>query len=163
MGVGKTTIGRQLATMMQRKFIDTDQLLEERTSVSISHIFEVEGEEEFRNRESQLLREVSERQNQVISTGGGIVLKPYNRELMANSGKVIYLRASFNILWNRLQGCRKRPLLQTAELQSKIRILIKERAPIYENVADIIMNINPESASIIARRIHKRIEHCEDS
>ena len=96
MGAGKTTIGRKLASILDLEFVDTDQLLEQRTGVSVSHIFEIEGEEGFRKRESKLFKEICADTGQVVSTGGGLVLDKENRNRMQSSGQVIYLKATID-------------------------------------------------------------------
>ncbi len=157
MGAGKTTIGRKLAKLLFLDFIDTDQLLEERTGVSISHIFEIEGESGFRDRESKLLAEISSGRPAVISTGGGIILRPENRRIIRKHGRVIYLRASLNVLWKRLKHCQSRPLLQTADPKARLTQLLTERDPLYADEADIIVEVGFGSASRITRKIHQLI------
>ena len=108
-GSGKTTVGRSLARFLYLDFIDMDQMIEERTGVSISHIFEIEGESGFRKRETRLFEEVSNRTRAVISTGGGVILSDSNRQLMRQHGQVVYLKASMDILRSRLKNCQTRP------------------------------------------------------
>ncbi|NKB62593.1 MAG: AAA family ATPase [Gammaproteobacteria bacterium] len=163
MGAGKTTVGRKLSNLMERDFLDTDQMMETRTGVAISYIFEVEGESGFRDRESALLKEVSELSGKVISTGGGIVLREENRLMMRESGLVIYLRASLGLLWSRLRGCRKRPLLQSDNPKEKIRMLIEERDGMYKEAADIVVDANSESAAKMAKKIQQMLVNHEDS
>ena len=155
MGAGKTTVGRKLAGLLKVDFIDTDQLLEERTGVSIAHIFEIEGEQGFRDRESRLFEEISGGTNAVISTGGGLVLNPDNRVRMEQSGKAVYLRADIEILWKRLKNCHTRPLLQTQDPRSRLEKLIVERDPIYLEVADHIIKVTSGSASKTAQLIRQ--------
>ncbi|NKB78179.1 MAG: shikimate kinase [Gammaproteobacteria bacterium] len=163
MGAGKTTVGRKLSNVMRLDFLDTDQLLESKTGVAISHIFEVEGEPGFRDRESSVLSEVAESTGSVISTGGGIILREENRMLMQESGVVVYLRASLGLLWGRLKGCRKRPLLQSGNPKEKIRILLEERDSIYTKSADIVVDVNSESAVKMAKKIQHILMKNENS
>ena len=155
MGAGKTTVGRKLCRLLSYDFIDTDQLLEERTGVSVSHIFEVEGEQGFRDRESRLLAEVSESTNTVISTGGGMILREQNRQVMTQHGQVVYLRATLKVLWMRLKDCQNRPLLQTPNPKAKVNELIIQRGPMYTEVADIIIDVTSDSAHKTALKISK--------
>ena len=162
MGAGKTTVGRKLAGILKREFFDADQLLESRTGVTISYIFEVEGEEGFRDRETALLRELGESPGSVVSTGGGAAMRPENQKVMGDSGTVVYLRASFGLLWSRLKGCQKRPLLQTDDPRGKIKALLEQRDPVYSQAADIVINVSSESPAKMARQIHQLIEANEN-
>ena len=157
-GSGKTTVGRCLARFLYLDFIDTDHLIEERTGVSISHIFEIEGESGFRRRETRLLEEVSDRTQTVISTGGGIILSDTNRQIMRQHGQVIYLRASLEILWFRLRNCQNRPLLQSALPRARIAELMKEREPLYVAQADLIVEVTSDTANRTAREIAQLID-----
>ncbi len=157
-GSGKTTVGKCLARFLYLDFIDTDHLIEERTGVSISHIFEIEGESGFRRRETRLLEEVSDRTQTVISTGGGIILSDTNRQIMRQHGQVIYLRASLEILWFRLRNCQNRPLLQSALPRSRIAELMKEREPLYVAQADLIVEVTSDTANRTAREIAQLID-----
>ena len=157
-GSGKTTVGRCLARFLYLDFIDTDHLIEERTGVSISHIFEIEGESGFRRRETRLLEEVSDRTQTVISTGGGIILSDTNRQIMRQHGQVVYLRASLEILWLRLKNCQNRPLLQTADPRARIAELMKEREPLYIAQADLIVEVTSDTANRTARKIAQLID-----
>jgi len=137
MGAGKTTIGRSLAKMLNREFIDLDLALEERCGVPVAVIFEIEGEEGFRRRESQLLDEYSLRPGIVLATGGGAVLASRNRRVLKERGVVVYLRASSDDLYQRVARDRHRPLLQTADPRARVRELLAQREPLYEEVAGI--------------------------
>ena len=152
-GSGKTAVGRSLARLLCLDFIDTDQLIEERTGVSISHIFEIEGEAGFRKREARLFAEVSNRARTVIATGGGIVLGATNRQRMRRHGQVVYLKVSLGILWPRLKNCRTRPLLQGADPRARIADLMKQREPLYDAQADFVVEITSETANRTARKI----------
>lgn len=137
MGAGKTTIGRSLAKMLGREFIDLDQAIEARCGVPVSHIFEVEGEEGFRKRETLLLDEYSQQPGIVLATGGGAVLAAQNRHMLAERGVVVYLRASDDELYRRVAKDRNRPLLQTANPRARVTELLTQRAPLYEEVAHV--------------------------
>jgi len=113
MGAGKTTLGRALAQRTGLDFVDTDRVLVERTGVPVTTIFEIEGEDGFRRRESGVLAELAVRQGCVVATGGGAVLAEENRRVMRASGTVIYLRARVESLWERTRHDTTRPLLAT--------------------------------------------------
>lgn len=139
MGAGKTTVGRRLAARSGRRFIDTDRVLEERCGVSISTIFELEGESGFRRRERALLAELTSSSGTVLATGGGAVLDEENRTLLRGSGFVVYLKASAADLWLRLRRDRTRPLLQTPDPRAQIERLLVERDPLYQSVAHLVV------------------------
>src|SRR5690554_1657392 len=123
MGAGKTTIGRQLARVLNREFLDLDHELEARCGVRVSLIFDIEGEEGFRKRESVALDECSQRRSIVLATGGGAVLAPENQRCLKERGVVVYLRATAEELFRRVSRDRSRPLLQTADPQASLRTL----------------------------------------
>lgn len=159
MGSGKTTVGKKLAGILKRDFIDTDQELIRRTGVTISHIFEVEGEEGFRDRESRLLNELCERDNIVVSTGGGIVVRPENRALMRDSGTVVYLDIPMDALWKRLRDCHNRPLLQVENPRHRVEELRQQREPLYLDTADLRIHVaDRDSAIRTARRIENLLQ-----
>jgi shikimate kinase len=137
MGAGKTTIGRSLARLLNHEFIDLDHELEARCGVRVSTIFEIEGEEGFRRRESVLLEEYSRRPGIVMATGGGAILSAENRRFLQERGVVIYLRASAEELYRRVARDHNRPLLQTPDPRQRIRSLLEQREPLYEQVADV--------------------------
>ncbi|HUG58443.1 MAG TPA: shikimate kinase [Candidimonas sp.] len=137
MGAGKTTIGRSLARILNREFVDLDHELEARCGVRVSLIFDIEGEEGFRKRETTALEECSRRRGIVLATGGGAVLAAENRSYLKERGVVVYLRASAEELYRRVARDRNRPLLQTADPKSRIRSLLEEREPLYEDVASL--------------------------
>ncbi|WP_414708226.1 shikimate kinase [Pusillimonas sp.] len=137
MGAGKTTIGRQLAKALDREFVDLDLALEARCGVPVAVIFEIEGEEGFRRRESQLLDYYSQRPGIVLATGGGAVLAARNRHMLKERGVVVYLRASSDELYQRVARDRQRPLLQTEDPRARVAELLAQRAPLYEEVATV--------------------------
>ncbi len=155
MGSGKTTVGKKLSGLLGFEFVDIDQELIQRTGVSISHIFELEGEDGFRERESRLLEELCQRSKTVISTGGGIVVRQENCEMMKSSGTVIYLDVPLSLLWSRLKDCRHRPLLQVPDPKEKLIQLMQERSPQYRNAAEINLPVAYDSAAKTARKIQQ--------
>jgi|TARA_R100001132_G_scaffold26866_1_gene29694 shikimate kinase len=137
MGAGKTTIGRALARALGREFIDLDLVIEARCGVPISHIFEVEGEEGFRKRETAMLSEYATQNNLVLATGGGAVLAPENRHILKKHGIVIYLRAREDELYRRIAKDRHRPLIQTQNPRARLNELLTLRTPLYNEVAHL--------------------------
>jgi shikimate kinase len=158
MGSGKTTVGRKLSSFLGYDFVDIDQELVARTGVSIAHIFEVEGEQGFRERETKLLRELCQRHNTVVSTGGGVIGNQENTDLMRQHGTVIFLDVPLRILWNRLKDCQHRPLLQVANPRQKVIELMEQRGPLYRAAADIRFEVSSDSATRTARKIQQSIE-----
>ena len=153
MGAGKTTVGRALAHRLEREFIDTDKLLVERTGVAVATVFEIEGEEGFRRRESTLLRELCEGAGRVVATGGGIVLSEDNRHAMREAGTVVYLRARLESLWERTKHDTSRPLLATANPREKLAELLRQREPLYRDAAHIVVESGSQSAGTLANRV----------
>ena len=123
MGAGKTTIGRQLARRLGRRFYDSDQEIVARTGVPIPTIFEIEGEEGFRRRESQAIVELTAGSDQVLATGGGVVLNPDNRRLLHDTGWVVYLNVPPALLFERTRHDRNRPLLRVDDPLAKLEEL----------------------------------------
>ncbi len=153
MGVGKSTIGRLLAADLALPFHDTDRVIEERTGADIPWIFDMEGEEGFRQRESAVLADLVTAPYAVIATGGGIVIRETNRRLMRDNGKVFYLTASTDQLVERTARDKKRPLLQVDNPREKILELLKERDTLYRTLADHIINTDSFSAKAAAADI----------
>ena len=140
MASGKSTLGKKLAQTLEIDFLDTDNEIEKKAGAEISWIFEVEGEDGFRERESKALQKSVEKDNVVISTGGGIVTIEENRDLMIAKGKVVYLKTPIEIQLNRTENDKKRPFLSQGSREQTLRILKKERDPQYEEIADITIN-----------------------
>ena len=157
MGAGKTTIGRLLAKKLGRDFYDTDVEIERKTGVKIPLIFELEGEEGFRKRETAILEELSQLTNIVMATGGGAVLLAENRAILKNSGKIIYLRAKVSDLYQRMRHDKSRPLLQGGNLRQKLEHLYQVRDPIYTELADYVVATGAQSAIDITHKIEQLI------
>lgn len=157
MGAGKTTVGKLLAKHLHKTFLDSDHELETRTGVNIPVIFELEGEEGFRAREANLIRELAQRQDIVLATGGGAVLRPENRAALTSGGIVVYLNASVEDLWLRTRHDRNRPLLQTADPKAKLRELLEQRDPLYREIADIVVTSGHHSVNHVVREIEQKI------
>ena len=153
MGAGKSTIGRVLAAELHLTFRDSDKVIEDRTGADIPWIFDMEGEEGFRDRESAVLVELSGESNVVIATGGGIILRKENREIMQASGYVCYLTASIEQLVERTARDKKRPLLQVDNPRQKIIDLLAIRDPLYREAADFIINTDRRSPKLVVQEI----------
>lgn len=153
MGAGKTTIGRHLARLLGKSFVDLDQEIEQSCGADIAWIFDVEGEVGFRKRESAMLREVASRNNMVIATGGGAVLDSENRVLMKRSGTVVYLSVAAKVLYNRMQQDTKRPLLQVGDKKAVIESIVKEREPLYKEIADIVVDGHQKTPAAAAQEL----------
>lgn len=139
MGAGKSTVGRLLARRLGKTFIDTDHEIEKRNGVTIPLIFEIEGEDGFRKREQEVLADLAQEPDVVLSTGGGIVLRPENREVLRNQGFVVYLSARPELLAERTRHDKSRPLLNVADPLARLRELHAIRDPLYREVAHAIV------------------------
>ncbi len=153
MGAGKTTIGKHLARLLDKEFVDLDQEIEQSCGADIAWIFDVEGEVGFRKRESAMLREVANRNNMVIATGGGAVLDSESRALMKRSGTVVYLSVAAKVLYNRMQQDTKRPLLQVGDKKAMIESIVKEREPLYKEIADIVFDGHKKTPALAAQEL----------
>jgi len=158
MGVGKTTIGRLLASKLHFDFVDTDHLIEESTGADIAWIFDVEGEDGFREREHQTLVGLADVAKTVVATGGGIVIRKNNRDVLNKLDSVIYLQAGVDRLVERTSRDRKRPLLQVDDPRQKIEALLDEREPYYQEVADFSVLTDGQSPKSTVQNILKRLE-----
>ena len=138
MGSGKTTIGQRLAKLLGLRFLDCDHELETQTGASVGLIFDVEGEEGFRARETRMLEELTKRSGVLVATGGGVVLREENRKMLSETGLVVYLRTPVNQQLRRLGRDRSRPLLQTPDRKQKLSLLAEQRNPLYREIADIV-------------------------
>ena len=158
MGAGKTTIGKQLAQMLGYTFLDSDHEIEAHTGASIPLIFELEGEQGFRERETKMIDRLSQQNNIVMATGGGAVLREENRRMLVARGIVVYLAASLDQLYNRTRRDKNRPLLQTGNPRDKLASLIEEREPLYKAVADITVDTGRGNIKSTANYIKKQIQ-----
>ena len=158
MGSGKSAVGRQLAKALKLEFVDSDTEIENRTGVDISYIFEKEGEAGFRAREREVLAELTARAQIVLATGGGAVLEPDNRACLAERGTVVYLRASVAQQLARTRSSRHRPLLVDRDPQKVLRELMQIRAPLYEEVADVIVDTGGRRVSAVVDDIRTRLK-----
>ncbi|MCD8504694.1 MAG: shikimate kinase [Burkholderiaceae bacterium] len=161
-GSGKSTIGKGLAKALGRVFVDLDHEIEARCGVAIPVIFEIEGEQGFRKRESQVLQEVVKQDDLVLATGGGAVLAPQNREILSQQGRVIYLKASVDELHRRTSRDRNRPLLATNDPKARLQELFEQRSPIYEYLADMVVETGSASVPMVVQQIVTRLREMED-
>ncbi|PSF05831.1 shikimate kinase AroK [Marinobacter fuscus] len=157
MGAGKTTIGRLLAKELGYRFMDTDRIIEERCGANIPWIFDVEGEDGFRQRETAMLEELSSEAETVLATGGGAVMRPENRPLLRKDSIIVYLRTSIEQQVERTRKDRNRPLLQSEDPEAVLRTLFALRDPIYTELADIIMYTDRKSPRLVVRQLANRI------
>ena len=162
MGAGKSTIGRQLAQQLGMEFVDSDNVIEERAGADISWIFDLEGEEGFRKREERIINELTQKQGIVLSTGGGAILSKDNRNYLSARGIVIYLETTVDKQFERTQRDKKRPLLQGADDPRQVlEDLAKIRNPLYQEVADITLPTDEQSAKLMANQIIDLIDNIQ--
>ncbi len=139
MGAGKSTLGRLLAQELKRPFYDSDQVIEERCGAAIPWIFDIEGEEGFRVRESQVIDELTQLDHIVLATGGGAILKPENREWLHKRGKVVFLQTTVDQQLERTAKSKHRPLLHTPDPRARLETLRQAREPLYLQTAHFII------------------------
>lgn len=156
-GAGKTTVGRQLARRLQRVFIDADHEIEARTGVRIPLIFDIEGEQGFRDREAKVIAELANESNLIVATGGGAVLRPENRAALKQGGTVVYLHAAPRLLFERTRLDPNRPLLQVADPMQKIEELFAQRDPLYREVADLVINSLGGSINHLVKQVEREL------
>ncbi len=152
-GVGKSTIGRQLTSLIKAQFFDSDQEIEKRCGADIAWIFDLEGEEGFRDREAKVIDELTEKQGIVLATGGGTILRGENRDRLSARGVVIYLQADPDQLFQRTEKDKKRPLLQGGDKKEKLEKITDERDPLYREAADYVIETKGRTAKNIANEI----------
>ena len=153
MGVGKTSVGIQIAKLTGRRWFDTDVVISDRHG-KISDIFEYYGEAHFRALETDVVRELIKLYGLVISTGGGLVLQPENSEMLKQNGVIVFLRAGFETLISRVRADESRPLLKdTGRTAETLGQLLSVRTPIYEHVADRIVDTDGKTVEEVAREI----------
>jgi shikimate kinase len=153
MGSGKSTIGNLIAKRLHREFRDSDHFIEDRTGVDIARIFDIEGEQGFRDRESNALRELLSQNNRVIATGGGSVMRKENQQLLKQKGYIVFLDTSVSQQMRRLARDKKRPLLQTENPRQRLEALFTERHPIYLDLADLAIKTDKRVARRLAADI----------
>ncbi|MEM8563062.1 MAG: shikimate kinase AroK [Pseudomonadota bacterium] len=158
MGAGKSTIGKYLAQQLKLRFADTDSEIESRTGADIPWIFDVEGEEGFREREQQVVQEMTQWDKVVLATGGGVVMRSENRNALAARGFVVYLYATVDEQVRRTRRDRRRPLLQRGDPEQVLRTLMEVRDPLYKEIADHIIETDGCSPRTVAQRLVKELQ-----
>ena len=152
-GAGKSTIGRQLASELKLDFYDSDREIESKCGVTIDWIFDIEGEEGFRQREKDAIESLVGEQSIVLATGGGAIILPENRTLLSSRGKVVYLQASVDQQLERTAKDKKRPLLQVDDKRSQLEKLMGEREPLYREIADLTIETSDTTVRNVVQRI----------
>ncbi|MFW6346449.1 MAG: shikimate kinase AroK [Halomonas sp.] len=162
MGAGKSTIGRLLAAELSRDFLDTDHEIQARCGADIPWIFDVEGEAGFRDREVQMIDELTRREGLVIATGGGAILREENRRALRDRGTVIYLLTTVEQQLRRTAKDRNRPLLQRPDKEAVLREMFALRDPLYRATADIIVRTDRRGPRAVVNDIVRRATRLVD-
>jgi len=157
MGAGKSTIGRHLADELHLEFFDSDHEIERKTGADIAWIFDLEGEEGFRKRELDIINELSDKQGIVLATGGGSIITQAVRNRLSARGIVVYLQTTIDKQVARTQRDKRRPLLQNDDPETVLRDLAESRNPLYEEVADYVVDTDDQSARSVANQIIQKI------
>lgn len=158
MGAGKTTIGRLLAEELGKTFYDSDQIIEERAGANISWIFDVEGEEGFRDRERKAIKDLCNLDNIVLATGGGAILAEQSRKCLRKRGLVVYLKATITQQVERTRRDQKRPLLQnTDDPKGRLIALMETREPLYREIADVTVMTSRRSPRAVCTEILEQL------
>lgn len=158
MGSGKTTVGKQLAKRTRMDFVDSDHIIEDRCGVSISTIFDIEGEDGFRKRETKILSELCERTGIVLATGGGAITVEESRILLRKSGFVIYLKTAIETQLARTKKNNNRPLLENVDAERRLTELMEERGVLYEQEADLIVTSGERIVSKVVDEIMSALD-----
>ena len=153
MGSGKSTVGKIISDELFLNFFDTDEEIENRTGASIDWIFDLEGEEGFRKRESGVLEEMVQKNSVVLSTGGGIILSENNRELLSSRGTVFYLATPISVQLERTAKDKDRPLLKNGDPGQILQELHEKRKNLYKSVSDHIVETEDKSSQEVAWEI----------
>ncbi|MES1192541.1 MAG: shikimate kinase AroK [Steroidobacter sp.] len=153
MGSGKTAVGKHLARMLDMQLYDSDAEIERITGVDIPYIFEKEGESKFRERETEVIDNLTQLNGIVLATGGGAILSSANREYLAQRGRVVYLQTSVEQQLERTRQTRHRPLLHTADPEQRLRDLLILRAPLYESIANLVVSTDHRRVHGVAMEI----------
>jgi len=158
MGAGKSTVGKLLAKKLGRRFLDADHVIEDRCGVKIPVIFEMEGEDGFRKREAQAIKDITAEHDVILATGGGAVLLPENRQCLSERGTVIYLHANPMELWHRTKGGEGRPLLKNGDAKKILENLYAIRDPLYREIADYVIETGKPSVNQLVNTLIMQLE-----
>jgi shikimate kinase len=158
MGVGKTSVGTRIAKDLGYSFVDTDSLIESDQNITITDIFSNFGEQYFRDVEARIIAGVLENERQVVSTGGGAVIRDENRNAFRNNGVTICLTARPEIIYDRIRHETHRPLLRVPDPLGKIRELLAARASFYHQ-ADLIIDTSDRTVEHVIDEIRKKVRH----
>ena len=159
MGSGKTSVGIRLSYALKQTMIDTDKWIENRQKMSVSEIFDREGEEAFRKMETACLEElIRTSDNQIISLGGGLPVREENRKLLSRLGRVFYLKASPEVIYERVKADTTRPLLQVDDPLKQIRTLLEAREGSYSACADVIIDVSGRTFDEIIEQIKDNLK-----
>ena len=163
MGTGKTVVGKALAEKLNKEFVETDALIEQKAGKSIPEIFQQDGEMAFRELEIEVIKKVAQGQNLVIACGGGIVLNKINIDRLRQEAIIVYLTASPKVILRRTSGDgEERPLLNVADKAAEIRELLRFRKPFYERAADIKINTSRLNIASVAEQIISKLKENEN-
>ena len=158
MGAGKSTIGRQIARSLHLEFFDSDSEIEKRTGADISWVFELEGEAGFRAREEKVIEELTEHMGIVLATGGGSIVSKENRNRLSARGIVVYLKTTIDKQVARTERDKRRPLIAEAENPREVlEDLAESRDPLYEEIADVVVETDDQSAKVVATQIIEKL------
>jgi shikimate kinase len=159
MGCGKSSVGYRLSYKLRKCLIDTDRLIEQREGKSIAEIFDQNGETYFRQKETDCLNNLAkELGNRVVSVGGGTPIREENRRILKSSGTVVYLKASPETIYSRVKHDTRRPLLQCEDPKRRIESLLAERGPIYESVADVIIEVDGKHIKQVVQEVAEAVQ-----
>ncbi len=158
MGAGKSTVGRALAKRRKMQFFDSDRVIEERTGVNIPTIFEIEGEEGFRDREQQVIADLVAKEGVIIATGGGSLLRKENRKALTESGIIVYLCATPRQLYSRIRYDKSRPLMQTDDPLQTLTHLLNSREQYYLDTANLIIRTGKHRVAVTIKQIENGLD-----
>lgn len=158
MGSGKTAVGCGLARVLNYKFVDVDELIEKKQNQTIIQIFENQGESAFRKLETDTINKVVQEDEQVVSCGGGAVIDKRNVEMLRESGIFVYLKASTDVLYQRVKNGNSRPLLNVANPRKQLEELLHQREKIYERVADVTFDTTGKDVNEIVDLLGEEIK-----
>lgn len=163
MGCGKSTVGYRLSYKLKKCLIDTDQLIEQRAGTTISNMFAEHGEAYFRKKETECIAGLSkELGSRIVSLGGGTPMREENRSILQSLGVVVYLKASSDTIYSRVKHDTRRPLLQCEDPKARIEELLAQRAPIYEQLADIIVEVDGKQIKQVVQEVAEAVTAYED-